>query len=268
MAQLNKKKLSAMKFDSFLNNHKRGSDPDYSHTIIPNHPVHYGGSYNIPASKYEEFLDRYHKEVFEKNVETYLTEKHLDFSPILIDLDFRFNLEIQERQYTEEFILEFLDLYMKELSEILIIKGHVEIFLLEKIKPKVDKEKKIVKDGVHIMIPSILTIPMIQYIVRYRMIKNDGLIQKFKDMNITNSIDDIIDICVIEKNNWQMYGSTKPNCEAYKLTKIYSYFKEKIKPINVDKYDNRHLLSLFSIRNKNKKDLTIVNENKIQDINN
>ena len=184
-------------------------------------------------------------------------------------------------QHLIEDIIKIAQRYMKVMEEWLVSPDPEErhCFILEKPNARYDVDKngqiktnekgeKRIKDGVHIMIPSILTIPMIQYIVRYRMIKNDGLIQKFKDMNITNSIDDIIDICVIEKNNWQMYGSTKPNCEAYKLTKIYSYFKEKIKPINVDKYDNRHLLTLFSIRNKNKKDLTIVNENKIQDINN
>ena len=213
------KKLSSMSFDAFLKNYKRHDKPEYTHTIIPNHPVHYGGSYTIPDNKYNEFLDRYNKEVFEKGKEAYFTEKHLDFSPILIDLDFRFNIDKQKRQYDNNFIETYLDIYLEELNTILNIKGskgenkHIEIFVLEKTKPKLDKEKEIVKDGIHIMIPSILTIPMIQYIIRYRLIKNEKLKDIFKNMGVTNSIEDIIDICVIEKNNWQMYGSTKPNCE-------------------------------------------------------
>ena len=27
--------------------------------------------------------------------------------------------------------------------------------------------------------------------------------------------------CVIENNNWQMYGSRKPNCDRYEITHIY-----------------------------------------------
>ena len=33
----------------------------------------------------------------------------------------------------------------------------------------------------------------------------------------------MFDIAVIEKNNWQMYGSCKPNNQTYKLTKIFEY---------------------------------------------
>ena len=251
---------------SFLNKYKRNDKPEFTHTIIPNHPVHYGGSYTIPDDKYDNFLDIYHRDVFDQGKEAYLTEKHNEFSPVLIDLDFRFNLEDSDRKYNDEFIVEYLKCYLDEAKELLNIKGHIEIFVLEKTKPKVDKEKKIVKDGIHIIIPKLLTLPMIQYILRYKMINNGRVKDILSKLGITNSIEDVIDICVIEKNNWQMYGSRKPNCEAYKLTKIFESFKTNLKLIDVGKYSHRKLLDLMSIRNKQKKDITLIKDEKHEEI--
>jgi len=252
--------------NSFLNKYKRNDKPEFTHTIIPNHPVHYGGSYTIPDDKYDKFLDIYHRDVFEQGKEAYLTEKHKDFSPVLIDLDFRFKLEDSDRQYTDEFIVEYLKCYIEEAKKLLIIKGHIEIFVLEKTKPKVDKEKKLVKDGIHIIIPKLLTLPMIQYILRYKMINNARVQDILSKLGITNPIEDVIDICVIEKNNWQMYGSRKPNCEAYKLTQIYESFNTNLKLIDVGKYNHRKLLDLMSIRNKQKKDITLIKDEKHEEI--
>ena len=39
----------------------------------------------ISDSEYDTFLDKYHKYVFEQNNECYLTERHVDIAPILID---------------------------------------------------------------------------------------------------------------------------------------------------------------------------------------
>jgi len=35
--------------------------------------------------------------------------------------------------------------------------------------------------------------------------------------------DDVVDEAIIENSNWQMYGSSKPNCDAYRVTHIYRY---------------------------------------------
>ena len=44
-----------------------------------------------------------------------------------------------------------------------------------------------------------------------------------------------------------MYGSQKPNCEAYDVTKIYDYMNSKLKPLGLDKYNKRQLLDLYSV---------------------
>ena len=53
------------------------------------------------------------------------------------------------------------------------------------------------------------------------MISDPKIIEMFKSINATNSIDDIFDICVIERNNWQMLGSCKPFNQTYKVSNIY-----------------------------------------------
>ena len=84
---------------------------------------------------------------------------------------------------------------------------NVKIFVLEKKTPKPDISKKLVKDGIHIMIPDIDTIPRMQYVLRYRVIKDPETKKLMDTIKPTNNLDDIIDLCVIERNNWQMYGS-------------------------------------------------------------
>ena len=83
------------------------------------------------------------------------------------------------------------------------------------------------------------------------------------DLEITNTIEDVIDICVIEKNNWQMYGSTKPNCEPYKVTKIYDYSGNKYNKMELDTYNDKALLTLLSIRNKDKTQIQTIKDDSV-----
>ena len=65
---------------------------------------------------------------------------------------------------------------------------------------------------------------MCSLLLRSRMIKNPECVELMKSIDCKNDINDIIDLCVIERNNWQFYGSKKPNNIPYKVTKI---LKEK-----------------------------------------
>jgi P4 family phage/plasmid primase-like protien len=249
------KMSSQLELERFLNMNKRTGDNPYTHTTLPNMPISYPGSYVIDKKRYNKFLQLYHNSVFRDGNKAYLTERHLDFAPILIDLDFRFPPEKKLRQYGSEFINKFLDIYMDHINSIVDEDlDDIEIFVLEKTKPKYVEEKNLVKDGIHIMIPSIITFPRIQYILRYRAIHDTRMIALFNELGQINSIDDVIDNCVIEKNNWQMYGSRKPNCEAYEVTKVYNY-SNKVLTQPDTKYTTSKLLDLLSLRNIGKEDL-------------
>lgn len=249
----------------FLKNNKRKKDQLYTHTALPNFdsiPQKFAGSYTINSENYSEFLKKYYKSVFENKNVAHLTEKHLDWSPVLIDLDFRFPYNKQDRQYNESFIEQFLEIYISLATDILDV-SEAEIFVLEKKFPKPNKEKNLVKDGIHIMIPDIVTYPRTQYVLRHRLINDQRTIDLFKELGSTNSIDDIVDLCVIEKNNWQMYGSMKPNNEAYLVTKIYDL---DLNPIDVKKYSNFELLEKLSLRNKPKSSIVDVLEDACESV--
>ncbi len=213
----------------------------------------WGGSYSIPYENYENFLDAYHKHRFINNNETYLTEVHsLDFAPILIDIDLRFKVTngIIKRKYSQNDIITIIAIYTQVLSKYLhLTEDQLQAFVFEKTRPI--EEKGRIKDGIHIMFPYISIPYNIQYIVRNEVINNDEIKSCFKNMGVINSIDDIIDKCVIESNNWLMYGACKPNKEHYQLTNVYI-----CDPENSDEYDDvdisiysddRKLLSILSI---------------------
>ena len=259
------KSKSKYELDNFLKVHKRKQNEDYTHTALPNLPESFAGSYTISKNDYSKFLDLYYESIFKNGNDAYLTEKHLNFSSILIDLDFRFPPNIKNRQYNNTFIESFLKIYLNLVNEIITIENNIEIFILEKKVPKYDKEKNLVKDGIHIMIPNIITFPKIQYILRYRLLQNSQLKELFNNLGSTNEHTDIVDMCVIEKNNWQFYGSMKPNSEPYLVTKIYKYDNKNVTILD-KKYNNKELLKFLSIRNINEDDINTINENAYEKI--
>lgn len=253
--------LSKNQLNQFLKSMKRKSNEVYTHTGLPCPPDSFGGSYTIPYNKYQEFLKIYHKSVFENGNNAYLTEKHLDYGPIVIDLDFRFPLKIKKRKYDEKFIKEFINIYMSHIEKITSC-SDIEIFVMEKKTPKPNTEKKVVKDGIHFMIPDIITIPKYQYCLRHDVINDPRTVELMKTIEPINDLNDIIDLCVIERNNWQMYGSMKPNNEPYLVSHIYNYNENSdLEELDIkSNYTSFELLERLSLRNVKESDISEINE--------
>ena len=239
----------------FLEAHKRNGDGDFTHTIIGNteHGV-YGGSYNVPDDKTATFLDLYYRYVFKDSKNSYLTEKHRETGPLVIDLDLRI-LGNSGRTYTEETVVTFLDIVNREMYNLINpAEALCVAFVMEKPDARYDPKKDITKDGLHIMYPYIVVEPKVQFALRYNVIMNPACAKIFKDIGVSNSIDDIYDKCVIDRNNWQMYGSMKPGGVPYQLTKRYSHDlqeetkkitqKEKIRTLSVRYFDSKYNYTL------------------------
>lgn len=248
MATDNKYKNNLPKF---LETHKRKDGEDFTHTVIGNttHGV-YGGSYNIPEQDTTEFFDLYYRYVFKDGKSAYLTEKHRENGPIVIDLDLRMPGD-SGRTYNDATVMTFLDIVNKELYNLISpTKALCQAFVMEKSAARYDQEKNITKDGLHIMYPYIVVDPNVQFALRYNVIMNPSCAKIFKDIGVSNPIDDIYDKCVIDRNNWQMYGSGKPGGEPYQLTKRYSFemeeitkkitHKEKIRTLSVRYFDTKY----------------------------
>ena len=137
--------------NSFLENYKcqKGSGKRFTHTRIPSEKNGiYPGCWSIPKENMEEFYKLYHQKVFLNHENEYLTERQKQRSgPILVDLDFRFGTQIEERQYDESHIVDIIDLYLSEIEELLVIeeKSEISIFILE--KNEIQKCENIVKDA-------------------------------------------------------------------------------------------------------------------------
>lgn len=232
---------------SFLLKYQVEKWSDYTHTSI----VKPTGSFYIPSDKLDDFYELYSKAVKYED-DLYVTEKHRDISPILIDIDFRFKKNEDEfpitRKYTDADVFELVKLYTNTIREYIDINEY-KLYVMQKSSPVLDKNA--VKDGIHIVIPDIVTIPSIQFIIRKNILaKCKSVFDNIK--GLINTYEDIIDEAVIERNNWQMYGSKKPNCERYKITKIYqvNQTKEECQFKETEIENDSLYATMLSIRNK------------------
>jgi len=244
-------------------NNKNNDKMIITHTRIPSFAEGViAGKYNIPQEDMSTFLDYYYEHRFEKGNETYLTEAHApEYGPVLVDIDLRFDIGDGSitRKYTYDDIIDIVSRLTYYLSKYLeLTDTQRQAFIFEKSKPIKGNIKgdDIIKDGIHIIYPYISVPYNVQYVVRSDIIKDKIIKEIFEGMNTINSVDDIIDKCVIEKNNWLLYGSCKPGKEHYQLTKIYVCYAEvdneneyDYQDPSIKKYtDNiRNLLSILSI---------------------
>jgi hypothetical protein len=221
---------------------EKGSE--FTHTSI----IKPSGAFYVPTDEMDNFYEFY-KKALKAGEDLYMTEKHRDVSPFLIDLDFKAEKKEElTRLYSLETIERVITEYARKIGEYVNVPNSYKVYLLEKPYPSVDKG--LVKDGVHIIIPNIVTKTAVQFIVRKDLLPT--MKDTFASMNCVNSVDDIVDEAVIERNNWQMYGSKKPNCECYKVTHEYTWdnASQSLTHLNEVTETSDELVEVLSIRNK------------------
>jgi len=215
-------------------------------------------TYNITGENYDEFLKHYTSYVFDEDNEEFITEKHEEIGPLVIDLDFRFKLDaINKRKYTFNHILDFIKLYMSKIELYFDIEQDKErwAFVFEKENPVITEN--CMKDGVHIMFPYIISTPEIQYIIREDILNEINHIFGCLDLiDITDPKEglpysNIVDKAVIKNNGWLLYGSKKnTGSQSYKLTNIIEINNDNYCKKDINQYPKLSLVKLLSIRNK------------------
>ena len=252
------------KLKYYLQKHKTIPEKTFTHTALGAPPKTYPGSYCIEEEELDKFLDIYSHNVFSLKTPAHLTERHKDVSPILIDLDFRYDPKNRERHYDIPFIKEFIKYYLNLVDKLIDIEDAKKVaYVLEKETPVVTtgNGKTVVKDGIHIIFPYIVTAPKLQYIWRFKSLSNPDMFELVESLNLINDMEDVFDIAVIEKNNWQMYGSCKPNNQTYKLTKIFEYSDNNNTIKETDNsFTDRELVHLLSIRKFKNEDIISTEE--------
>lgn len=221
--------------DIFLKRYRVKKGYEYTHTSLS------GGSYYIPSDMEDEF-HRIYVEALRSN-RVHMTEKHRDISPILIDLDFR--QEDGNHIYTAEIICDILKLIGGIIVEYYDIEPNIYVMTKD---VRVSKQNGIYKDGLHIVIPNVVTKPEFQYYLRKRTLPILGDI--LEPLRLLNGIDDIYDESVIERNNWLMYGSNKPDEDSrWEVLNLYRYKGGELVDNKIPK-DKLELVEILSIRNK------------------
>jgi P4 family phage/plasmid primase-like protien len=214
------KNKSVREFYDFLEQHRvtkvTGKPSVFTHTSLGN-PL---GSFYISDDDKNTFIRLYKRILRTGLCKVHLTEKHFAQGPIVIDIDIKYKNDSNERIYIFEDVLNVINSYNKYIKEFIDINDDdLNAYLIEKDKPTHINENNY-KDGFHIMYPNICTKPILQHLLRENVLGDFKKKKYFENLNLTNTLEDVFDKAVIEKNNWMMYGSCKPDCYTYKLTKI------------------------------------------------
>lgn len=180
------------------------------------------GKFNIPQDQLSKFVDVYIK-TLKQGIVPVLTEKPGVAGPIVVDLDFKFSSESEERRYTLDTIVKVVAEYFN------VIKQYIELndqnskcYVTERDQPYVETKKNgtsIVKDGIHMIFPFIRCFAAVKHLAREHVIATCGKL--FLDLGITNGPEDVVDRAVIESNNWFVYCSAKPGRQAYRVTHVF-----------------------------------------------
>ena len=257
---------SCKSLTAFLKKRKRTKDGKYTHTRIGNVQLGvYGGSYNIPINDRDEFYKLYYKHIFEDKKPEYLTETQnkIEGGPLLVDLDLKYPVEITNRQHKEGDISDIVDLYVESIQELFNLDTEIRfpVFVFE--KDDVNALEEVTKDGIHLVFGISMTHNYQMILRKIVMEKEKNETNIFKNLNCINKIEDIFDECISSgRNNWQMWGSMKPNCKPYKLTYAYAltldsdtYDKE---PIEMDSLNTQELLPVISSQNTTFQKMTTI----------
>ena len=199
----------------------------FSHTRIPDRSLSIGGAFMIPKSALPEFYSRYYHHVFVDKKQEYLTEKQQEANgPCLVDFDFRYAAEIEDRQHEKSHVVDMVTVYMDIINKVYdftppdadsIESTEIPFYIFE--KPAVNMQADITKDGIHMIIGMKMD-RAVQILLREEALHE--LPEIWGDLPLTNSWDQVYDEGIVKGHtNWQLYGSRKPNHKAYELKYIF-----------------------------------------------
>lgn len=242
--------------NDFLRKHKASKDDIITHTRIGNIgsvsekegkiKSVFPGKYSIPDDKLDIFYKLYNRHVFINKNHEYLTEKQRTDGkgPLLIDLDFRFDPSVTERLYDDSHITDLCDKYTDIMQKYLLFDDGDTIPCFVFQKPNVNtSDPKKTKDGLHILF-GIQIDHTLQRMIRGDIIKE--IDDVFEELPLTNDYEGVLDEGISKGDtNWQVYGSRKPDNEAYELIRhvdyIYNASAEDFQ------YNNKNLSTAKSI---------------------
>ena len=257
---------STQSLQQFLFYYRVERGHEYTHTSL-GRPT---GSFYLPSSSHESFLAVY-KAAVERGDDLYLTERHRHIGPVVVDLDFRYEPSGDEekallQQNGEQqpqpppaaeslhrrhagIVEDVVKVYCRAMAALVETPREFDVYVTEKRSPSA--HKGLVKDGLHLIAPDVITRPALQLLLRKDALP--ALAEVFRPIGLANRVEDVVDEAVIERNNWMMYGSKKPGGEAYAVSRSYRFScatGEVTLLAAGQAHPASHYVDLFSIRNK------------------
>jgi len=223
----------------FENKIVKNSGVSPTHTKIGDKDLNiYPGSYYISDDNLSTFHQTYYNDVFVNNKMEYLTEKQSGLTTH-VDLDFRYNWDVDTRQHDKQIVEEIVFCYLDNLKKIFVFNEDInfDVFVMEKQNVNRLEDKTLTKDGIHITIGLQMDA---RYQLHLRKLVMDE-VQKKIDLPLINSWDSVFDEGISRlTTNWQMFGSRKPGNEAYKLVYHYSItgYDPNDKEFSIEDTDN------------------------------
>jgi phage/plasmid-associated DNA primase len=195
------------------------------------------GKYHVPADQTDNFYALYREEALQKQTPNInIIERHGDTGPMVFDIDLKYTGSA-DPVCTQAFAKAVVDamyeivptwvstaspddpnnLYADGFKAYVLVKPGGPIHL------PADKGGG-VKDGMHIHLPGIIVNPSVQYAM-HEDIKAD-VVQAVQDhlppgATLVTSPDSILDDSVYQRNGMMLFGSAKPNQQAYRVQDIY-----------------------------------------------
>lgn len=237
------------KLNTFLKQYECGKEEKGTHVGMPFGGIKSTWKWIIPEEDMEELYKIYVNTIGKINkfefFDLTILEAHLPKAgPIIVDLDIQYE-KMQNTSFNKERITrivfnitEILNKYIHPKSDFSCIVTRRESVYEYKKK----NGESVYKDGIHIYYPFLTTPYAFQYALRNiyleSHIKSDleGI-----EGNI-NTYEKVYDKSVIEKNNWFLYYSSKPEITPYKICNVFS------KTINITKMSSLEKVKLMSIR--------------------
>ena len=212
-----------------------------THTRIGNAQLKiFGGSYNLDFSNklvMKKFYKFYNRKVLKKGFPEYLTELQdkENGGPMLIDLDFKFSEDMDERVFDENIICDMVSVYIEEIIKLFDLSKvqSFEVYVLLKDEMVEDDRNNCIKDGIHIQI-LLKTHHKNQVLLRkYVMKKMQN--EVLDDIEYTNDLEDVFDKSITSGNTgWLLLGSRKPGGEPYKIKYKYEITLEEDGEFDID----------------------------------
>ena len=196
------------------------------------------GSYMVPEDKFDEFYRLYVKHV--SRVSLHLTEKPGPASPVLVDLDFKYDLAVKERRHTRATVEAVVKEYFDFFANYVILDSEDLCYVQQRAEPYATSKET--KDGFHLVFPSIRCAADLKLLARFHVMS--ACRELFLALGVTNSVQDVVDRAVISRNNWFVYGSGKEGLPAHTVTLVLN---RELQEVDVD-LSMDWLVKLLSVR--------------------